>query len=89
MELAVKRILIALDPSRRGQSALQAAAHLAAGTGRSWPACSWKTSICCVWRGCRSRARQGMLAKAVGLLVMVKSEHLVRFASFRPPPALA
>ena len=33
MELAVKRILIALDPSRRGQSALQAAAHLAAGTG--------------------------------------------------------
>jgi len=33
MELAVKRILIALDTSRRGQPALQAAARLAAGTG--------------------------------------------------------
>lgn len=33
MELTVKRILIALDTSRCGQSALQAAARLAAGTG--------------------------------------------------------
>ena len=56
MELAVKRILIALDSSRRGQSALQAAARLAAGTG----------------------------AELADLLVMAKSERLVRFASSRP-----
>jgi K+-sensing histidine kinase KdpD len=77
MELVVKRILIALDPSRRGQSALQAAAHLAAGTG---------AELAGLFVEDINLLR---LAKAVGLLVMVKSEHLVRFASFRPPPALA
>jgi len=110
MELAVKRILIALDPSRRGQSALQAAAHLAVGTGAELAglfvedinllrlaglpfaremgmlAGSRALGLPDVERALRVEATraQRMLADAADLLVMAKSERLVRFASSRP-----
>ena len=135
MELAVKRILIALDPSRRGQSALQAAARLAAGTGAELAglfvedinllrmaglpfaremgmlAGSRALGLPDVERALRAEAARAqrmlaeaarelqahwtfriargqmvaeVLAEAADLLVMAKSEHLVRFAPSRP-----
>ena len=135
MELAVKRILVALDPSRRGQSALQAAAHLAAGTGAELAglfvedinllrlaglpfarelgmlAGSRALGLPDVERALRVEATRAqrmladaarelqanwtfriargqmvveVLADAADLLVMAKSERLVRFASSRP-----
>ena len=84
MELAVKRILIALDPSRRGQSALQAAAHLAAGTGAELAGLFVEDINLLRLAGLPFARELGMLADAADLLVMAKSEHLVRFASSRP-----